>query len=367
MMRAVEIERSFETHKKAEYQGRIVPRLIDADQDAFWASTAGHRFGSLFSSAPWQKAVARTYGFRISAAIGPGADAARAALIYARVSDLRGERIVGGPFCDYCDPLVEDMTAWRDLIEPVLALRLPVTLRCLRNEVPLRDDGRFTLAGRAAWHGVDLARPERALWEGLDGSARQNVRKALRLGLVVREGRSLDDVRVFFDMHSEVRKTKYRLLPQPFALFENLYTAFAPEGRITVLLADDAGRPVAGILFLVWGDTLYYKFNASIDRQGRPNDLLMWEGIRLGQRLGLRLMDLGASDYTQPGLLRYKAKFATAQGEITRLRWTPPGHLDARGEEAGRLLSRLTDLFTAPGVPHEITRAAGEALYAQFC
>lgn len=344
----------------------MTPRLIDADQDAFWAATEGHRFGSLFSSAPWQRAVARTYGFAISAAIGPGGPS-HSALLYTRVADLRGERIVCGPFCDYCDPLAEEAALWRELIEPVLALRLPVTLRCLRNEAPLRDEARFATAGRAAWHGIDLARPEASLWDGFEGSARQNIRKARRLGLTVREGRSLDDVRVFFDMHCAVRKTRYRLLPQPFALFANLHAAFAAEERIVVLLAEDAGRPVAGILFLVWGDTLYYKFNASTDRQGCPNDLLMWEGIRLGQRLGLRLMDLGASDHAQPGLLRYKAKFATTQAEITRLRWTPPGYTDPRGEEAGRLLSRMTDLFTAPGVPDEITRAAGEALYAQFC
>jgi CelD/BcsL family acetyltransferase involved in cellulose biosynthesis len=344
----------------------MTPRLIDADTDAFWAATAGHRFGSLFSSAPWQRAIARTYGFTVSAAIGP-AGAARAALLLTRVADVRGERIVCGPFCDYCDPLVEDAAGWRDLVEPVLALRLPVTLRCLRNPAPLHDEARFAVAGRAAWHGIDLARPASAIWDGFDGSARQNVRKAERLGLAVREGRGLDDLRSFFAMHCEVRRTKYRLLPQPFALFENLHAAFAPEGRMFVLLAEDAGRPVAGILILVWGDTLYYKFNASIDRQGCPNDLLMWAGIQLGQRLGLARMDLGASDHDQPGLLRYKAKFATEQGEITRLRWTPPAHRDPRAEQAGQLLARMTELLTAPGVPDEVTRAGGEALYAQFC
>jgi CelD/BcsL family acetyltransferase involved in cellulose biosynthesis len=344
----------------------MIPRIVEADQDIIWAASSGHRFGSLFSSAPWQRAVARSYGFPLSAAVRSGAGRIEAALLFSRIADLRGERIVAGPFCDYCDPLVEDAESWRALQEALFALRLPVTLRCLRNAGVVMEAGRFEVAGRAAWHGVDLTRSEDALWAGFDGSARQNIRKAERLGVRVRAGRSLADVQAFFDMHCQVRKAKYRLLPQPFALFREIHAAFAPEDRLTVLLAESGGQVVAGILFIAWGDTLYYKFNASVDRQACPNDLLVWEGIRMGRRLGLARLDFGASDTTQPGLLRYKAKYATEQGEILRLRWTPPDHADPRAEQAGRILSRMTQLLTEPGVPDEVTRAAGEALYAQF-
>lgn len=344
----------------------MIPRLVDADRELFWADTAHHPLSGLFSSRPWTQAVARTYGFVITASVRGAAGRVEAALLFSHVADLRGERIVCGPFCDYCDPLAEDGGTWHDIVAPVLAMQLPVTLRCLRNTAPARDS-RFAVAGRAAWHGVDLTRPEAALWEGLHGSARQNVRKAGRLGVTVREGRMLEDVRLFFDMHCQVRKAKYRLLPQPFRLFEQLHAAFSPEDRLTVLLAEYGGAVVAGILFLQWGDTLYYKFNASVDREACPNDLLVWEGIRMGQRRGLALMDFGASDYAQPGLLRYKRKYATEEREILRLRWQPPDHADPRGEEAGRALGHMTHLLTDPGVPDSVTRAAGEAFYGLFC
>jgi CelD/BcsL family acetyltransferase involved in cellulose biosynthesis len=309
--------------------------------------------------------VARTYGFATSAAV-RGDGKAASALLFSRISDLRGERIVCGPFCDYCDPLAEDIDAWQEVVAPVLALKLPVTLRCLQNTLPAQD-ARFSVAGRAAWHGIDLTRSEVELWDGFDPSARQNLRKAQRLGVKVRQGQDLDDVRSFFDMHCHVRKSKYRLLPQPFALFQQIYEAFAAEDRIFILLAEMAGNVVAGVLFLQWRDTLYYKFNASVDRHACPNDLLMWEGIRLGQRRGLQRLDLGASDYAQPGLLRYKRKYATEEREILRLRWQPPDYTDPRAEEAARALARMADLLTDPSVPDAITRAAGEAFYAQFC
>jgi CelD/BcsL family acetyltransferase involved in cellulose biosynthesis len=341
-------------------------RLMDARNKEFWPGIEEHRLGSLFSSPPWVEALARTYGFTISASTFGRNGAVESAVLFSHVSDLRGDRIVCLPFSDYCDPLVEDGAVWNELVNPILALGLPVALRCLRHEHALHDP-RFVIVGQAQWHGIDLTPPEETVWAGLSKSARQCVRKAKYGGLVVREGRSLEDVRIFHRMHRHLRKTKYRLLAQPTALFENLYEQFAPEDRLTVLLAEADGVPVAGVFFLEWGGTLYYKFNASTDQTLYPNDLLMWEGIRMGQRRGLAKLDLGLSDLGQPGLIQYKRKYATEEQSITMLRWLPPGHADARGEQASRTLARITHLLTDPDVPDEITGEAGEELYRYFC
>jgi len=120
-------------------------------------------------------------------------------------------------------------------------------------------------------------------------------------------------------------------------------------------------------VFLECGDTLYYKFNASVERDGCPNDLLVWEGIRIGQRRGLKLFDFGASDLDQPGLLRYKRKFATIERRIFRLQYKPEGYLDRRASAANEALKSITYLLTDPGVPDRITQAAGGDFYALFC
>lgn len=341
-------------------------QVVDVRNGDFWTGMAEHRLGSLFSSPPWVEALARTYGFTISASVAGRHNAVENAILFSHVSDLRGDRVVCLPFSDYCDPLVEGGEAWDELVEPILALGLPVTLRCLRHEHALRDH-RFAMVGEALWHGVDLTRDEEALWTGLSGSARQNVRKAQRNGVVVREERSLDAVHAFHRMHRHLRKSKYRLLAQPVAFFENLYEQFAPDDRLTVLLAEVDGTPIAGIFFLEWQGTLYYKFNASTDQTLCPNDLLAWEGIRMGRRRGLSRLDFGLSDIRQPGLVRYKRKYATEERTITMLRWQPPGHSDPRGELASRTLSRLTHLLTAPEVPDEIAGEAGAELYRFFC
>ena len=69
------------------------------------------------------------------------------------IRDVRGDRIVCLPFSDYCDPLVDDVRLWNDVVEPLVPLEVPVRLRCLRNRLPAQDP-RFVLSRTAKWHGT---------------------------------------------------------------------------------------------------------------------------------------------------------------------------------------------------------------------
>jgi CelD/BcsL family acetyltransferase involved in cellulose biosynthesis len=332
-------------------------------RDIPWAPH-DHSFSSLFCSPSWLEVLERSYGFAVRAVFvsNPGP----AAILYVHVDDIRGERLVSLPFSDYCDPLVDDPASWRRLTRPLLDTGLPVRLRCLRNRLPMADAS-FTATGRALWHGCDLTRPEDEVWGGLGGSARRNIRHARRAGVSVRVGRGIDDVRCFHTLHARLRKRKYRMLAQPRAFFENLWEAFAPSERIVVLLAELDGTPVAGILLLEWQGRLYYKFNASLELKCRPNDLLAWHAIRLGQERRLTLLDFGVSDVTQPGLIRYKRKYATLEQEVIFLDRAPVPLPCPRAAEASRMLGSVTRLLTEPTVPDEITTAAGDQLYRFFC
>ena len=331
----------------------------------FWNGLEDHSHASLFSSRPWIETIADTYGFSVSAVTCP-ARSSPAAVLFAAVSDLRGERVISFPFSDYCDPLVEDAETWNRLVEMLLDMGRPLTLRCLRNSLPAVDS-RFAVVGRAAWHGVDLSGSETDLWAGLPAEARSNVRRAQRGGLTVRVTQSLDDLRRYYDLHLHVRKYRFRLLAQPWELFERLHAAFAPSDRLFLLLAEQDGRWVAGDLMLVWRDTLYGKFAGAVDRKLFPNDLMSWEAIRLARQLGLAWLDWGASDRDQPGLVSFKRKYATQERELLRLRWEPPGYTDPRAKLGERLLGHITQLLTDPSVPDAITRSGGDSLYGQFC
>jgi len=128
------------------------------------------------------------------------------------------------------------------------------------------------------------------------------------------------------------------------------------------------GEVVAGIVFLQWRDTLFYKFNASTmtNLSYRPNDLLVWIGIQQAKTQGLQRFDFGLSDWDQAGLLQYKRKFASEERTIHFLEYAPNGGAAPHVQQARALLPQLTDLFTDKTVPDHITEKAGDALYRFF-
>lgn len=324
------------------------------------------QYDSLFVSPGWISVIEETFGCTVQVSTATHMGAVIGALPFVEVEDLRGRRIVSLPFSDYADPLVSDPLDWQALVHPILARRAPLRIRCLRNPVALTDEN-FDVSEHLAWHAVDLKRSREELWASLDASARQNIRKAEAGGLKIRIGTAIDDLRLFYEMHCRVRKEKYRLFAQPFALFENMHAIFAPGDRLFVLFAEVHGQAVAGILFLVHQTGLYYKFNASRDLQLRPNDLLVWTGMLIGQGRGLTHLDFGVSDLDQPGLVRFKRKFATEERLIAELRSRTHDPLTAREQQAGVFLGRLTQILTDQDVPDAITRAVGDEVYRFFC
>ncbi len=342
---------------------RVDPRI-----DPLWCRLVHQTPSSVFHSPSWMRVLSDTYGWEPNAyVVLDESGKPKAGLPFCRISDLLGERIVSLPFSDYCDPLVEDADSWRLLIDGLLPEQLPISLRCLHNNLPLTDE-RFTLAKQAKWHRLDL-RPELdALWNAMHDSTHRAIRKSERAGLTLRVAQSEQELRSFFEMHLKIRKYKYGLLAQPYSFFQNIWRHFVDSQHGFLLLAIHEDKIVAGDFFLDWKDTLYYKFNASLpgDLSYRPNDLLIWEGIRRGKDLGLAYLDFGLSDVDQEGLIRYKRKFGTEEKTISFLRCSPNGSSTPAQKEIRELLGTLTNRFTDHLVPDSITERAGEDLYRLF-
>lgn len=326
------------------------------------------------------QALTNTYGFEVRAYVALSLEGEPVAgLPFVRVEDPLGKRIVSLPFSDYCDPLVDNAHVWAQLSARLSAEACPITLRCLHNTLPLNDP-HFALTKRAKWHGVDLRAELTTLQSNLHSSAKRAIRKAQRGGVTVSAITSREALRTFFDLHLQTRKYKYRLLAQPYEFFEALYHAFLREQRGVLMLAVHDGHVIGGTMFIGWGETLFYKFNAS-DRHHlayRPNDLLIWSGIEYAKANGYTHLDFGLSDWEQEGLIRYKRKFATEEKTISFLRHSPnsaPSESEPSGdtlntpgntEQMRQLLPQLTELFTDPSVPDAVTESAGNALYRFF-
>lgn len=341
---------------------------VDPRSDSLWRKLVDQTSSGVFHSPEWIQVLTDTYGWEAHAyVILDDHGEPCAGIPFCRIADMLGERIVALPFSDYCDPLVNDSNAWGTLVDQLLPEHLPITVRCLHNNLPLADQ-RFSLFKQAKWHGLDLQRDTDAIWKAMHESTHRAIRKSQREGLVVRPAQSEEELRVFFDMHLKVRKYKYGLLAQPYSFFQNIWRHFVETQRGFILLALSEGKIVAGDFFLIFKDTLYYKFNASLpaDLSHRPNDLLIWEGIQVGKNRGLKLLDFGLSDIDQEGLVRYKRKFGTEEKTISFLRYEPNGGPTLAEKEIRTLLGRLTNRFTDRLVPDLVTERAGEDLYRLF-
>lgn len=348
---------------------------VDPRTDHRWHDLS--LFGSLFTSPPWISAVSGCYGFEPTARIAfDGDDRPVAGLAWTDVDDLRGSRRIALPFGDRADPILrcgeESATgqeAWEAVSADALAGDRTTTLRCLDGSPAVRD-ARLSVIGEAAWHRTPLDCPIDELHSRFRPQTRRNIANAERSGVRVELHDGIEAVQEYHRLQVHLRRTKYGLLAQPREFFEEIWKAFAPGDAIRVGLAYVGGRPVAGVVYLLWGGTAYYKFGASradyLD--ARPNDGLHWAMIRWARERGLEAIDWGLSDLDQPGLVRYKRNWAAHEGRIRTLSSAGASdRSDATTRELTRLLGDLTGLFTDPAVPDRITDAAGALLYRYFC
>ncbi len=345
--------------------GTIV--TLDPTGDDDWLTLVAAGESDVFHSPEWLRTISSTYGFEIGAQVLVGESGPMAGLPYAVVDGIGGTRVVSFPFSDYCDPLVSSLHEWKRLTGGLLEHGLATVIRCLHNAVPLADE-RFAVTNKAHWHAVDLRPDGDDPWEHLASSARRAIRKSRSANVDVAAAETPAELRAFYDLHLRVRKTKYRLLAQPFAFFENLWREFVENDRGTLMVARVGGELAAGVMFLEWKDRLYYKLNASQPEFSatRPNDAIMWAGIEYGRARGHRRLDLGLSDWDQEGLVRYKRKYASEEKVISFLSHHPQEPTPSEPTRLAQLMPGLTDLLTDERVPDEITERAGDALYRFF-
>ena len=346
----------------------MVITAVNPLTDPLWLGLIQKEPAGLFHSPAWLRALGDTYGFPVRAWIALDASGEpTAGIAYCELDDLAGHRIVSLPFSDNCDPLFLSLDAWHALLARLQLQRIPVHLRCLFEHRVCASSSFLSIEKRARWHRLSVSGSEGEIWHAITPPARRAIRLAERAGVEIRPMSGEADREAFHRMHVALRKTKYRLLAQPVRFFEAIEHHFQETGAWHSLAAFLDGRMIAATVYLRWGSVLYYKFNASsLDcLHVRPNNLLVWAGIRLAKSLGCSALDLGPSDDDQPGLIRFKRNFGAEEHELRFARWTPPGW-DPGPPDVRRMLGEMTSFLTEPGVPDDITARAGAEFYRFF-
>jgi hypothetical protein len=168
---------------------------------------------------------------------------------------------------------------------------------------------------------IDLTAGAEALWQGLDGTRRKQIKRAMTRGLVVRPLSERGDI---VD-HYGILKQAYNNAGLPIApvkLFQAAFDVLGPSGMLQVFAGCVDGRIVATRWLLTHRGIVHDWYAAALREhyEKYPNDALVWEALRWGTSAGMALFDFGgAGRPDEPyGVRDFKAKFGGQLVEFGR-------------------------------------------------
>ncbi|HZR40281.1 MAG TPA: GNAT family N-acetyltransferase [Ktedonobacteraceae bacterium] len=231
---------------------------------------------------------------------------------------LRGRRLVGLPFSDFCPLITLDDTSTSDLVEQAIELAQKQKARYLElrsgtNSVLAQHPNLSTSNLYVHWQ-RPLANDPEAIWSDLRKPVQRQIKKARNLGVQVRIAQERGDVEQYYRLHLKTR-TRLGMPAQPRQFFFGLWDAFADRDMMKVLLAEYQGATIAGMVLLAAGSTVRYAYGASDEHHLNlaPNNLLMWTAITWGCTHGHQTLDLGRTACDNQGLMEFKRRWGATQ------------------------------------------------------
>ncbi len=342
----------------------VVVREIDPLADARWDElVARHPYASIFHSRGWLEALKKTYGHRPVAYATARGTRLEEAVVFCNVeSRITGRRLVSLPFSDHCQPLAEG-PALHAILARVREQQQAQRLRYVELR-PMTCDSQdlvgtgFAVSERVSFQTIDLRPDLQVLFKRMhDSCVRRKIKRAERESLTYEVGRSEELLHKFRQLHLMTRR-RHKLPPQPAAWFRNLASSLDESMRVHLVSKD--GVPAASILTLHFGQQVTYKYGCS---NGHFNSLggtplLFWKLIQQAKEEGATLLDLGRSDYSDPGLIAFKEHLGAQSAELCYHRAPVPVERTkdpGRAREwAGQLLARM---------PDRLLEMSGELLY----
>ena len=156
---------------------------------------------------------------------------------------------------------------------------------------------------------VDLAAPIEELRKRLDGKWRNMLKQAERNGLTVISGQGTGEYRAFCEIYTQMRKRKAFETTVDAEEFALIQEALPEAQRMQVLICQDKGVPVAGMVATAMGNGAIYLLGATSDAglNSRGAYLLQWTLICWLKERGIRWYDLGGIDPEgNPGVHHFK-------------------------------------------------------------
>jgi lipid II:glycine glycyltransferase (peptidoglycan interpeptide bridge formation enzyme) len=176
---------------------------------------------------------------------------------------------------------------------------------------------------------LDLLKPEEELLSKMHSKTRYNIRLALKKGVKTEIRTDEGGLEIFLGLQRETAK-RQKFFIHPDYYYRKAWELFTKNNMAYIIIGSWEDKPLVAYMFVIYKKTLFYPYGGS--SREHPEVMapyaVMWEGIKLGKRLGCRQFDMWNclspdADYSSPwyGFHRFKIGFG---GEIVSL----PGAYD---------------------------------------
>lgn len=139
----------------------------------------------------------------------------------------------------------------------------------------------------------DLTPSEENLLTSFSSKTRYNIRLAQKNGVTVREDNSDKAFERYLELTAETvnRQGFYAHTKKYHKL---MWEILRKAGIAHLMTATYNDEIITTWILFVWGDLLYYPYGASTEKHKNvmANNLMMWEAMKFGKKLGLKTFDL---------------------------------------------------------------------------
>lgn len=140
---------------------------------------------------------------------------------------------------------------------------------------------------------LDLTKSEEELLKNMHPKTRYNIRLAQKHGVKTEERTDDEAFKIYLKLYFETTKRQgYHGHNENY--HRKVWETLKKEGIATLLIAHLKNEPLAAWMLLKFKGTLYYPYGGSstTHREVMANNLIAWEAIKLGKKLGLKKFDM---------------------------------------------------------------------------
>lgn len=144
---------------------------------------------------------------------------------------------------------------------------------------------------------IDLSKSEEKLMAKMNSKTRYNVRLAEKKGVRVVVDNSDNSFKWFLKLLFEKTVKRQGFYAHTPEYFKKLWETLSQSGMTQLMRAEYKGQTLAVFMVFVFNEIIYYPYGASTREHKElmaPN-LLMWEMIKYGKKLGCKTLDMWGS------------------------------------------------------------------------